>query len=130
MALLEMLQAAELNKQVENLAPTGWLTRTLVQVATSTTEMKELNHCLSLLEKMKFFDAPTELTLTTSRNQPLVLYSHAEFGKHAQSPGIITADLAAPMPRKRASLPALSSLIDFIQSFKETELPRLPTPQR
>jgi uncharacterized protein YjbI with pentapeptide repeats len=128
MALLEMLQAAELNKQVENIAPTGWLTHTLAQVSIEANGIKQINQCLSLLEKMSFFHAPTELTLTTSRNQPLLLYSHSEFGKRVQTPGLGTVlSVTAPALRKRSSLPALSALIDFIHSFKQSELTPLPT---
>lgn len=123
-ALLEMLQPAELSKQATHLSSTGWLTQTLAQVALNTTEIKELTASQSLLENMKFFHAPTQINLTSSRNQPLTLYSHPEFGKRVQNPEL-TSSLPPfePLPRRRASLPTLSSLIDFIRSFKDTNLP-------
>lgn len=125
-ALLEMLQPAELSKQSTSLMAEGWLTQTLAQVAMNTSEIKELAAFQNLLEKMKFFHAPIQITLTTSKNQPLTLYSHPEFGKRMQNielPGTLSS--SDPIPERKANLPALSSLIDFIQSFKNSALSSL-----
>jgi uncharacterized protein YjbI with pentapeptide repeats len=123
MALLEMLQPAKLTKQAANLSSTGWLTQTLAQVGVSTTEIAELAASQSFLEKIKFFHAPIQVTLTTSKNQPLTLYSHPEFGKRMQNSELTAfTDSPDPAPRRRACLPTLSALIDFIQGFKSTNL--------
>jgi len=79
--------------------------------------------CEMLLKKATFFQAPTQTTLVTSKNQNLTIYSHPCFGKRVAPASVLAnASTTAIAESTNNELPPLSSLMDFIQSFHQPEI--------
>jgi uncharacterized protein YjbI with pentapeptide repeats len=83
----------------------------------------------TILEKLKFFHAPTQTTLITSSNQALTLYSHAGFGKHMADALSEAETWETATDQQSANLPSLGTVIEFIQSFQKPEESTVEKPE-
>lgn len=111
----------------ENISPLGGktshrvkqLTTAIAQAISQAQTIKKIKKNLHLAAKIKFFQAPTQIILTNSSAQTLIVYDNPNFGKrlmNSQDPKMTFPD--NPFSESTTYLlPALNSLIDFVNSF-------------
>ncbi|MDX2230270.1 MAG: pentapeptide repeat-containing protein [Leptolyngbyaceae cyanobacterium bins.349] len=124
-SLLGLLERLQTERGGEWLAspPIREFETTLKELMLRVQDIQLPASCEMLLKKVRFFEAPTQTTLVASSSQTLTLYSHPRFGKRV-TPGLNWANASGlPQPeiepdRVEMAMPALSAVVDFLQSFQ------------
>lgn len=72
----------------------------------------------SLRSRVKFFQAPTNTTLTNSSTQTLKIYHHPAFGKHVVNrPSVLDRPQHPAAQTPESTLPPVGRIVEFIKSF-------------
>lgn len=116
----QMIQSTEKQNHATDLERLQQISAKLDVILEQSVTLKLKETSLRTLEKIKFFQAPTRTLLINSNGQTLNVYSNHMFGKR-----IVTTESGpdfglshSPMPPERPpSLPALRTLIEFVQGF-------------
>jgi uncharacterized protein YjbI with pentapeptide repeats len=120
-SLVDILQSAQLST-TEPLNVAHWLQHLTEQINSHELPLQIPPELQTALTKIKFFQSPTQTTLTTASNQSLTLHSHPQFGKRIQQPAHGTEHQENDGQASMTRLPAVANLVEFIQSFQETEM--------
>lgn len=118
-SLLEMIKSEDTSQiGLKSTHIVQQLNKLLEQAKDNAAMIKKMKKILTLAEKLNFFQAPTQVVLTNSSTQNLVLYDSPNFGKRIinnsdESPYIDDESLEL----SKVITPSLGMIVDFIKGF-------------
>ncbi len=92
----------------------------LEQATSQATTIKKMKKNIEVAAKLNFCKSPTQIILTNSSAQTLIVYDHPNFGKRFINRSALNAsayDDISSESTKYDILPSLNMVIDFIKGF-------------